>query len=86
MARGRPCRSEVRDRIFQILARLQKAYGYEVFKEYKKEFPKATMRIIYYHLNKGVDLGIFKIDEIKIEKGNYSWGNEAKKIYYSIKT
>ena len=42
------------------------------------------MRSIYYHLKKGVEIGEIKVNTIKSEKGDYSWGCEAEKIYYSI--
>ncbi len=77
--------SVIRERIAKILENLGRAYGYEIYKEYVKRYNKPTMRVIYYHLNKGVDLGIFKIEEVKTEHGNYSWGGEAKKVYYSLK-
>ena len=47
-------------------------------------YPPVTLRVIYYHLKKGVALGEFKIETIKKEKGNYSWGGEAEKKYYKI--
>lgn len=84
MARGRPPSSIIRDRIGIILSKIKKGYGYEIYKEYIKAYPKVTMRVVYYHLTKGVELGIFKISEVRMEKGDYSWGGEAKKIYYSL--
>jgi hypothetical protein len=42
------------------------------------------MRSIYYHLKKGLELKEFRISKIKSEKGDYSWGPEAEKIYYSL--
>jgi hypothetical protein len=42
------------------------------------------MRSIYYHLRKGVDLNEFKVSKVEKEKGEYSWGPEAEKIYYSL--
>ena len=42
------------------------------------------MRSIYYHLKKGLALEEFKIDQIKQEKGDYSWGATAEKIYYAL--
>jgi hypothetical protein len=63
---------------------MKKGYGYEIYKAYKSIFPKATMRSIYYHLKKGVALGEFKVEKIKKEQGDYSWGSEAEKIYYAL--
>ena len=42
------------------------------------------MRSIYYNLKKGAELGEFKVNKIEKEKGNYSWGNVAEKIYYGL--
>jgi len=42
------------------------------------------MRSIYYHLNKGVKLEEFKVEKIKTEQGDYSWGGQAEKIYYTL--
>ena len=81
---GRPVGSEVRQNIVDILYYKGPSYAYEVYKIYIKIFPKVTMRNIYYHLKKGVALEEFKIEEIKKEKGNYSWGSIAEKIYYSL--
>ena len=84
MPRGRPVRSTIRQNIIEILYFLGKAYGYDIYKVYKAVFPKVTLRSIYYHLRKGVSLGEFKIEKIEQEKGDYSWGETAEKIYYSL--
>ena len=84
MKKGRPTKSEIRQNVVDILYYIKKAYGYELYKVYVAVFPKVTLRSIYYHLKKGVDLGEFQINKIEKEKGNYSWGSEAEKIYYSL--
>jgi len=84
MKRGRPAHSEVRQNIIEILYFLKKGYGYDIYKIYRALFPKVTMRLVYYHLKKGVALGELKIDRIEKTKGDYSWGGEAEKIYYSL--
>lgn len=84
MAKGRPVKSEIRQNIVEILYFMKQGYGYEIYKVYVAIFPKVTMRSIYYHLRKGVDLNEFKISKIEKEKGDYSWGGEAEKIYYSL--
>ena len=84
MSRGRPIGSKVRQNIVDILFYVGKAHGYKVFKIYRELFPKVTLRGIYYHLNKGVETGEFEVEEIKQEEGDYSWGGEAKKIYYKL--
>jgi hypothetical protein len=84
MPRGRPVKSQIRQNIVEILYFLGKAYGYDIYKIYKAVYPKVTLRSIYYHLRKGVQLGEFKVEKIEREKGDYSWGGEAEKIYYAL--
>lgn len=84
MGRGRPIKSEIRQNIIEILYFMKEGYGYEIYKKYVAIFPKVTMRSIYYHLNKGLDLGEFKKSKVEREKGDYSWGGEAEKIYYKL--
>jgi hypothetical protein len=84
MARGRPVGSGIRQNIVEILYFLKQGYGYDIYKVYRETFPAVTLRSIYYHLRKGVSLEEFKVQKIKLEKGNYSWGESAKKIYYSL--
>jgi len=84
MARGRPVKSDVRQNIVEILHFVGKAYGYNIYKVYKAVYPKITLRSIYYNLKRGVDLGEFKVEKVEKEKGEYSWGGEAEKIYYSL--
>ncbi len=83
MGRGRPPNSEIRQRIVEILHYLQKEYGYNIYKIYSQIFPKVSMRVVYYHLNKGCELGIFEMEKVIIE-GNYSWGNTAEKVFYTL--
>jgi len=84
MAKGRPVKSEIRQNMVEILFFMKQGYGYEIYKVYVSIFPKVTMRSIYYHLKKGVSLNEFKIDKVEKEKGDYSWGPEAEKIYYGL--
>ncbi len=84
MARGRPTKSQIRQNMIEILAHIKAAYGYDIYKVYISIFPKVTIRSIYYHLKKGVSLGEFIVAKIEKEKGDYSWGGEAEKIYYSL--
>ena len=84
--RGRPIGSLVRNRIIKIIKNKDKPiYGYEVFSEYKKKYPNASIRLIYYHLKKAFLLGEIKIAKISKEKGKYSWGNEVERTYYEVK-
>jgi hypothetical protein len=82
--RGRPVNSVIRQNIVEILFFLGKAYGYDIYKHYIELYPKVTLRSIYYHLKKGVDLGEFEVEKIEKEKGDYSWGEMAEKIYYKL--
>ncbi len=84
MARGRPVKSQIRQNIIELLFFLKEGYGYNIYRHYKEIFPLVSMRVIYYHLKKGTDLGEFKINKIIKENGNFSWGSEAEKIYYSL--
>jgi hypothetical protein len=84
--RGRPVKSEIRQNIVNILSVLKKAYGYEIHKAYIDIFPGASQRVIYYHLKKGVDTKEFEIERVSQEKGQYSWGGMAEKVYYKLGT
>jgi len=63
---------------------LKQGYGYDIYKRYQALFPSVTMRVVYYHLKKGVSLGEFKIDKVQKEEGDYSWGSSVEKIYYAL--
>jgi hypothetical protein len=81
---GRPAKSEIRQNIVELLYFMGNGYAYDIYKKYLDIFPKVTMRSIYYHLKKGVDTQEFVVHEIKSEKGEYSWGSDAEKIYYAL--
>lgn len=82
--RGRPPQSQIRQNIIEILYYCQSAYGYQISKFYAQLFPAATRRVIYYHLNKGIELGEFEIDRVERETGDFSWGNTVEKTYYRL--
>ncbi|MBN2142074.1 hypothetical protein JW711_01970 [Candidatus Woesearchaeota archaeon] len=82
--RGRPAGSRIRQQLIEILYICKKAYGYELYKHFINIYPKATMRVVYYHLKKGVAMDEFEVEEIKKEEGDYSWGSHAEKIYYKL--
>jgi hypothetical protein len=84
MPRGRPVRSTIRQNIVELLAVMGKGYGYEIHKVYKEIFPECTREVVYYHLKKGLVLGEFAVDEVKQEKGTYSWGGTVEKTYYKL--
>lgn len=84
MRRGRPVGSVVRHNMVEVLAVLERGHGYQIYKVYRDLFPKVTLRVIYYHLKKGLELGEFVIEKVEKERGDYSWGSEAEKIYYKL--
>ena len=84
MSRGRPTKSQIRQNIIEILSYLKKGYGYSVARIYNEVFPTVHMRSIYYHLRKGVSTGEIHLDEIKEEKGDFSWGTKVEKVYYTL--
>ncbi|MBD3362081.1 hypothetical protein GF358_04820 [Candidatus Woesearchaeota archaeon] len=84
MRRGRPVKSQIRQNIIEILNVIGKAYGYQIHKIYNEIFPQCTREVVYYNLRRGVALQEFKIDEIKLERGEYSWGNVVEKKYYTL--
>ncbi len=82
MAKGRKPKSAVRDNILTLLIENGPMHGYQIYKEYVKRFGPVTLRLIYYHLKKGIDLGEIAISHISEEEGPYSWGPRARKVYY----
>ncbi len=84
MGRGRPVKSQIRQNIIELLFFLKEGYGYDIYRHYKDIFPPVSMRVIYYHLRKGADIGEFKVNKVIKENGDFSWGSEAEKIYYSL--
>ena len=84
MKRGRPTKSAIRQNIVEILSVMGKGYGYQIHKVYKQIFPPCTREVVYYHLKKGVQLGEFAVEEVKQEKGDYSWGTVVEKTYYKL--
>ncbi|MBW2971112.1 hypothetical protein KY320_03045 [Candidatus Woesearchaeota archaeon] len=84
MPRGRPAESKIRDNIAEILYLKGRSHGYEIYRIYIAVFPKVTLRSIYYQLRRGADIGIFKVEDVVNEQGDFSWGESAKKTYYSL--
>jgi Fe2+ or Zn2+ uptake regulation protein len=74
----------IRQNVIEILNHLGESYAYDIYRHYSVIFPKVTMRSIYYHLNKGITTKEFIVKRISSEKGDYSWGPTAEKIYYSL--
>ena len=84
MPRGRPVKSAVRQHMVDILYFLKRGSGYDLHKIYKDLFPKVSLRLMYYHLKKGVSLGEFVLDKVEKVSGNYSWGPTTQKIMYKV--
>ena len=84
MARGRPIKTDVREKIASLLAQAGCAYGYELYKIYKDIFEPTSLRNIYYNLKKGVSIGEFIIIDVKREPGEFTWGGESEHIYYGL--
>ncbi len=84
MARGRPAKSEIRQRIIDILHVIGSGYGYDIHKIYIQIFRPCTRESVYYHLKKGVAIGELAVQETILEKGDYSWGSTVEKTYYIL--
>lgn len=85
MPRGRPLKSAIRQNVVEILSALGRpCYGYELYRMYRRIFPRATLRVLYYHLRKGVATGEFTVARVEEAKGKYSWGSSAEKVYYTL--
>ncbi len=84
MPKGRPVKTEIRQKIATIIKQTNIAYGYQIYKIYKDVFGHISLRNLYYNLKKGVELGEFIIMDIKREKGMFTWGEEAEHKYYSL--
>jgi Fe2+ or Zn2+ uptake regulation protein len=82
--RGRPERSEIRERIAEILFIIKEGYGYAIYQIYREVFPKATLRAVYYNLEKGVLLNEFRLVRSEKTAGAYSWGSLSDRNYYSL--
>lgn len=82
--RGRKPNSEIRDNIVELIYFFGEGYGYDLYKKYTKAYGKISMRSVYYHLTKGVDLGVFRIKNIESVEGNYSWGPKAQRVVFSL--
>jgi len=84
MPKGRPVKTEIREKIASILKQTNIAYGYQIYKIYKNIFGYISLRNLYYNLKKGVDLGEFLIVDIKKESGIFTWGGIVEHKYYTL--
>lgn len=81
---GRPIGSNVRTNIINLLSKEGPMHGYELYQKYLTYYSQVSMRLIYYHLKKGVSLGELKIHKIEKKKGEFSWGSEVQHITYAV--
>jgi len=86
MPRGRKPGSVVRDNIIDLLRKKGPMHGYQIYKSYREVYGPISLRLIYYHLHKGIDSGEIEISHISDEEGPYSWGPKARKVYYKAKS
>lgn len=70
--------------MIEILFVLGEAYGYQIYKVYKRIYPPVTLRSMYYHLKKGCELGEFEKLRIEKDQGEYSWGPSTERIIYKL--
>ena len=84
MPRGRPVKTEIREKIATILRQKGISYGYQIYKIYRDVFGHISLRNLYYNLKKGLDLGEFIVIDIKKENGVFTWGREAEHKYYTL--
>lgn len=82
--RGRPVGSPIRQNIVDLLYHMGTGYGYQIHKAYEDLFSPVTLRSIYYHLNKGVELDVFEVADVEEAEGDYSWGDTAEKTFYKL--
>ena len=77
-------RNPVRKNILQIL-RDRPLHGYAIYQEYRKRFGDVSLRLIYYHLSKGVREGFFEIDRAEPVEGDFSWGRQSVRKIYRVR-
>jgi len=81
--KGRPEGSIVRNRLVQMLQVLGTSYGYELYNHYREVFGNVHIRTIYYNLKKGIEKEEIIVVDVAREIGDYSWGDEVQKVYYT---
>lgn len=83
-SRGRPVGSVVRQNIIEIINSNGPMHGYDLYKLYCERFPEISLRLVYYHLKKGIDTGELKIISLVSKEGNFSWGTKSENIVYGL--
>ena len=84
MPRGRPIKTDIRERIAAILQHMNIAYGYQIFKIYRDIFGYISLRNLYYNVKKGMELGEFVVVDVKRENGLFTWGQNVEHKYYTL--
>lgn len=82
--RGRPKGTNIRKNISWIIKHMGYSYGYEILRNYNLVFGPIKMRTLYYNLRSGISSGEFVVMDIRREVGNYTWGSETERVYYTI--
>jgi|GEM_PF-2772107 len=81
----RVVRHPVRARIAQILENNSAPlYGYAIYKLYTEKFGPISIRLVYYHLTRGVKERLFVVKQVEEIRGDYSWGNQSMRKYYDL--
>lgn len=76
--------NETRRNLAELLEAAGSAYGYDLYKLYRKKYGPISLRLVYYHLAKGCTEGVFVVKEVKHTEGGYSWGKHAERVYYEL--
>jgi len=84
MPRGRPPKSQIRQNMVAILQYAQPLNGYSLYKIYCSVYDAVSLRVIYYHLMKGTEYNEFVVENVSVERGHFSWGSNAEKIFYKL--
>lgn len=76
-------KNKVRLGIIDLIEKHGEMYGYQLHKIYEKEIGPISLRLLYYHLAKGIKEGLFEVTVREEEKG-CSWGGKVERKYYSL--
>ncbi len=75
--------SEVRRAMVELIKKEGELYGYQLQKLYEKEVGPISLRLVYYHLARGVKEGLFNC-EARVEEEGCSWGGRVERKYYTL--
>jgi len=79
----RVIKNRIRARIAHILSQ-GPMHGYQIYKKYKELFGDINLRLIYYHLERGLKEGIYEVVKMEDVEGEFSWGNRSRRKYYKL--